>query len=124
MRITAEEMRGYFCRKHVDRFEALHPDGIEVTVDNLLELYRQGVDVDYALSKLHGYGQMYTQYGPDERFDERNNWSLLYGASQYDIKWRDENWELCEPVLRRTFGEALERAVEVWNTWTEKDKEE
>lgn len=117
MIITAKDIEPYFCEASVATIQEEYPDGFEVTVDNLLKLWRQGLDVDWVLDEI--LGEEYVRYFPDGSvadFDGEDLWYSIYSFCEEELEHRTRNWGLYEPVIRHTIEGALPRAIEIWET--------
>lgn len=116
MIVTAEEIGRLFCVPSATYLEENFPEGMEVTVDNLLKIYRAGLDADWALSVI--VGLKYTRYFPDgSRASFHADEFLfldIYDFGPKSMENREQNWEHYEPALRMTFERALPEAIRKW----------
>lgn len=109
MIITADQLRGVACSYHIYLFEELYPEGLEITIDNLLEAYRQGLGVDFMLSS---FATDHYRFFPEDR----NGYIFkFYGSIEEDVQWRKENWDYAEPYIRQTFERSLPSALINWD---------
>lgn len=116
MIITADELEPYFCQEHVSSFGELYPEGIEVTLNNLLDVYRKGIDVAYVFWYVCRAMKIeYHEIVPDKPFDPVDDNHVMLFCQDYSVvQWRDEHWDECEPILRQIFGQALGKVVAAW----------